>query len=435
MAGERTIALLRNLTALQHTLFLTLVGIGVIRAWGSADRPALVVSVAALMCWYAVGARRSRHRAAAPQRPAGPGAGAPPRAAVGWLLILGALWVATVVVSPHLIWAGFALWLLAAHLLPVGAAAAFSAGVLAVVIGAPVLAGQPWSVGGVVGPTVGAIFALALSRGQVLLARESIERARLVHSLVRAQEESAELQEQLASAQREAGAQAERTRLSRDIHDTLAQGFSSILLLARGASLAGDEAQLRRLLGRVEETAAANLVEARRVVGALAPESLQDNGLAAALRRIVADLAADTGMATDVRIDADLPLLDTAEEVVLLRSAQGALANVRTHSRAARVVVSLTTAGDQVRLDVVDDGVGFDPVNLGAAGTTDSRARTGAGLRAGRADYARGGYGLASTSARLRELGGGLTIESAPGDGTAVSAYVPVRSTMREPGR
>ena len=239
----------------------------------------------------------------------------------------------------------------------------------------------------------------------------------------------------MAAAQRDAGAQAERTRLSREIHDTLAQGFSSILLLARGASVAGDEVQLRHLLGRIEETAAGNLVEARRVVGALAPESLQENGLAAALRRIVADLAADTGIDTDVRIDSSLPLLDTGEEVVLLRSAQGALANVRIHARAARVVVSLTGAGDQVRLDVVDDGVGFDPGQLAAEASASASAASGDRPGAARVDYARGGYGLASTTARLRELGGGLTIESAPGDGTAVSAYLPVRRAQPEVAR
>ena len=433
MAGERTIAVLRNLTALQHTLFVTLVAIGVARAWPTANRVTLVVAITVLTCWYAVGARRAEHRPAASSSE--PGAAGPARAAIGWLLILAVLWIACVAVSPHLIWVGFALWLLAAHLLPLAGAAVFAAGVLAVVIGAPVLAGQGWSVGGVVGPTVGALFALALSRGQVLLARESIERARLVRSLVRAQDESAALQEQLAAAQRDAGAQAERTRLSREIHDTLAQGFSSILLLARGASVAGDEVHLRHLLDRIEETAAGNLAEARRVVGALAPESLQDNGLAAALRRIVADLAADTGIDTDVRVDPDLPLLDTGEEVVLLRSAQGALANVRTHARAARVVVSLTGAGDQVRLDVVDDGVGFDPGQLAAEASASAGAAFGDRPGAARLDYARGGYGLASTTARLRELGGGLTIESAPGDGTAVSAYLPVRRAQPEVAR
>ncbi|HEY9424759.1 MAG TPA: ATP-binding protein, partial [Microterricola sp.] len=109
-----------------------------------------------------------------------------------------------------------------------------------------------------------------------------------------------------------------------------------------------------------------------------------------------------------------LPALATTVEVALLRTAQSALANVRQHAGASRVVVNLADAGDSVRLDIVDNGSGFD------AGAWD----TGPGSA--------GGYGLHSMRARLRELGGGLDVESAAGEGVALSAHVPLARQLRE---
>ena len=104
--------------------------------------------------------------------------------------------------------------------------------------------------------------------------RDAIERQRLVDSLVKAQNEMAALHDELASSQRESGVLQERGRLSRDIHDTLAQGFSSIVLLARGRSVLTDDAALTDLLAQIETTASTNLADARGVVSALAPSSL-----------------------------------------------------------------------------------------------------------------------------------------------------------------
>jgi len=92
----------------------------------------------------------------------------------------------------------------------------------------------------------------------------------------------------------------------------------------------------------------------------------------------------------------------------LLRIAQGALANVREHSGATRAALTLTCLDDQVRLDIADNGRGLDPAALPA-----------------RADGVRG-HGLPAIRARAARLGGTLTVESAPGDGTVVSAAVPL---------
>lgn len=417
-------ALLRRLTVVQHILFAALVLIGAAQAWRSdAPRVAVALVTVCLLGVYAVGARRTvRHGSAltTPTEPPGRFASAesspePYRYAVAWLLGVAVLWAVAVVVSSAFVWVAFALWLLAGHLLPVRGALLFTVVTLLIVVVAPPLAGEPWRLAGVIGPSVGAVFALALSRGQVLLARDALERARLVDSLVAAQAESAALQAQLVDAQREAGALAERTRLSRDIHDTLAQGFSSILLLARGSRSVDGDKPLRDVLGRIEATAGDNLAESRRIVAALAPKSLTDNGLAAALERLAADLSADTDIMANVRVEAGVPELAVADQVVLLRVAQGALANVRTHSGATTVTLTLGGSATQARLDIVDDGRGFDAAAWAAAQTNPT----------GR-DLSSGGYGLDVIRARLRERGGDVIVESELGDGTAISASLPI---------
>lgn len=393
---------IRSLVLVQHVLFVILVVTGVVRALTTGN-PALplLLGVALLLGWYAVGARL----ASGDQRPVGRG---------GWWLVgLVVAWLLTVVVSPDLVWVAFSLWLLVGHLLPLRWGVVLGVLILAVVVGRGGHA-EGWTVASVIGPTVGAVFALALSRGVRQVVRDSIERQRLVASLIQAQEETEQLQAELAQTQRTAGIISERTRLSRDIHDTLAQGFSSILLLARAGAATDDPAAHRRLLGQVETSAAEHLDEARRVVGALAPAPL-GSGLAEALRRITARFTDETGVAGDVRVEGDLAALPPVLEVALLRTAQAALANVRSHARATRVVLTLAEAEELVRLDVVDDGVGFDPAEV-------ERREAAGGVVGG---AARGGYGLRASRERLRELGGGLDVESEPGGGTAISAFLP----------
>jgi signal transduction histidine kinase len=407
---------LRSLTVFQHVLLVALTGVGLVRALtlgGSA--PALIAASLAFLVWYAVGVTRSRRVGGrtthAMEEPSGPGADGIRAGVVRWLLVLTALWLVLVALSPEFVWIAFSLWLLAGHFLPWRWAVPYALLVLLVVVGAPWRDAGSLSTAQVIGPLIGAVFALVVSRGQVELVRFGRERERLVASLVEAQAEAESLHAQLAASERDSGALGERARLSRDIHDTLAQGFSSIVLLARARDVATDEPSLRDLLRRIDSTASSNLDEARRVVGALAPRDLEGASLPASLRRLLDTFTEQTGTPAELRVDGDLDGLPTAVEVALVRTAQGALANVRRHAHASRVVVSLSEVGDSVRLDVVDDGVGF---------ALDTLRPRGGSLESG-------GYGLPSTKARLRELGGGLDIESAPGEGTALTAYVPLR--------
>lgn len=315
-----------------------------------------------------------------------------------WMSLLFVCSAALMWLSPTYLWVAFPLWLLAAAVLPLLSALLLTAVTLAVIV--TVLTMNGGASASVLGPVVGALVALGLSRGVLKFEHEASEHRRLVAEVLRANDETARLQ-------REAGQLAERTRLAHDIHDTLAQGFSSIVLLARAAGRKVAEGEARDLIAQIESTAAENLAQSRRVVYALAPEEAGAGGLAAPLRRLVGDVAQAMGAQWQVTVDAELPRLATATEVALLRAAQNALANVRRHSQAHRVGVELARAGEFVHLDVVDDGVGFEP-----------RVSVQPGPQ--------GGYGLRALRERLVELGGELTVESEPGGGTAVTVRLPL---------
>ncbi len=387
--GADSTTVIRTMQYALHGLFLVLLAVGAVRAAQDASHPVVpVIGALLVLGWYAVGVRAARS----------------PVAWVGraWLLVLVAAWIGLIVLSPEFSWVAFALFFLALHLLPRVAAVFTVAVITAVVVIAQIVVDSTNAAAGVIGPCMGALVAVGISWIYAGLRAESSARQQLVDELVASQDAVAE-------AQREAGVLAERSRLARDIHDTLAQSFSSIVLLAR-AGLAGepDAARLHDLMRQIDETAGAGLRDARTVVRALAPDELDQAPLPAALGRLLAGLRDQGDIHTDLVIDGDPRPLATTVEVALLRLAQGALANVRLHARAERVTLTLTYQDDAVQLDVVDDGVGFEP-----------HAQT---LRAG------GGFGLRAMRERLAELGGRLSVESAPGDGTAVSAGIPTHA-------
>ena len=388
----------RAMTIGQHLMAVVLTAIGVIRAIGDGvGMPAAIISGVAILGWHTAGTilpskTHSRNLAA------------------WWLLGFAAIWIAAVAVSAEFVWLAFLLWLLAGHLLPLRWGLLFSGFVLAVVIVAPILHHGTTSYANIFGPLIGGIFAFGISRGYLQLLRDAAERERLLASLTRAQAETAELQDELALAQRHSGAIAERTRISRDIHDTIAQALSSIRLLAHAGAGRTEDPDAARTLEQVETLAGDSLADVRRIVAALAPAELDDDALASALQRMLDRAHDEAGLAVELHVDDSMPILPTEVEVALLRTAQSALANVRAHAGASRVVVTMADAGDAIRLDVADDGVGFDATRWERA----ARRPDGSG------------YGLRAMRARLRELGGDLDIESTPGDGVALSASLPI---------
>lgn len=222
---------------------------------------------------------------------------------------------------------------------------------------------------------------------------------------------------ELAAAERIAGTMEERHRLANEIHDTLAQGFTSIvtLLEAADAELAPGHAPARRHLGHALRTARDNLAEARRFVWALQPEALSGHSLVDALERLVERHQHETGVTTRVAVSGPPQALCPPAEIALLRAAQEGLANVRKHAQASEVVLTLSYVGDRVILDVSDDGRGFDAAGRGA-----------------RAGDLSGGLGLRGLEARLAMLDGALEVESTPGEGTVLVAQLPLPAAADE---
>ncbi|MFE1906768.1 sensor histidine kinase [Streptomyces gardneri] len=215
---------------------------------------------------------------------------------------------------------------------------------------------------------------------------------------------------ELAATERREGTLAERQRLSMEIHDTLAQGLSSQQMLLQAADRLWDDDPVaaRRHIRTAASIAEHNLTEARRFVHDLAPADLADGGgLEEALRTLAERESSDT---LRIRFHQDgTPTAPLPERVqsALVRIAQGALANIREHADATTAALTLTYLDDHVVLDVADDGRGFTPTD-----------RPG-GVR---------GHGLPAMRARLQQLGGTLAIESTPGEGTVLSAAVPLPS-------
>ena len=218
----------------------------------------------------------------------------------------------------------------------------------------------------------------------------------------------------LVEEARRAGVLVERQRLAREIHDTLAQGFTSIIMSLTAAEMAQHPftagAVPARHLEEARRTARESLAEARRLVWALRPEALDRHSLPEALERLAGEWSGETGVrARATTTGAPRPLLPEVE-VALLRTAQEALTNIRKHARAAKVNITLSYMNDRVALDVLDDGVGFDPARLKSSVEAHDA----------------GGFGLMAMHERVEQLGGALRIESAPGEGTTLAVELPV---------
>jgi signal transduction histidine kinase len=209
-----------------------------------------------------------------------------------------------------------------------------------------------------------------------------------------------------------AATESERARLAREIHDTLAQGFAGIVTQLQAAEHAPDEASRTRHTEAALALARDGLAEARRSVQALRPVALGTAGLPEAIAAVARRWSERTGIPVEVRTGGASGPLPTETEVALLRTAQEALANVERHALARHVTLTLTLDARRARLEVRDDGRGFDPSAPRPAGDT------------GTSDVD-GGFGLIAMRERISALAGDLVIESSPGSGTAVRAEVP----------
>jgi signal transduction histidine kinase len=239
-------------------------------------------------------------------------------------------------------------------------------------------------------------FSLAMGTWITSIAERSDERQRLIVELEAAQTK-------LGVLSRAAGAAEERERLSRELHDTIAQDLTGLVMTAersRRALADGNLAAAAAALASLEENARSALAETRAMVASGAAVGVGGGGLATALVRIGERIQRETGIRISVAADDPLAL-DRDSEVVLLRCAQEALSNVRKHSTAASATLTLASSPDGVTLTITDDGLGFDPATRS------------------------GGFGLDGMRERLSLVDGTLAVTSNPGGGTSIAASLP----------
>jgi len=230
----------------------------------------------------------------------------------------------------------------------------------------------------------------------------------------------AERLETLIQTQQELAALEERNHLARELHDTVKQQTFATMMQVRAARnlLEKDPQSARDHLEQAEELIRTSQQELSRMITEMRPPALEGQGLSAALEGYSRTWSQHTRIPVDFKVASErrLPL---ENEQALFRVAQEALSNIARHSRASAVQVHLVFADRRVSLQVTDNGVGFDP-NSGD-----------------------GGFGLVSMRERLSQLGGWLEIASTPGEGTRLTAYLPLeekealygkREDQRAPG-
>jgi len=238
-------------------------------------------------------------------------------------------------------------------------------------------------------------FSISLGLWITTIERRSAEKQYLLDEL-------RDTQQKLAALSRDAGVTSERERLAREIHDTIAQDLTGLVLIAQRASrelAAGDTAAAGQQLAVLEEGARTALAETRALVASSAPPSLDGHGIGGALERLGERFERETSMLVEVTSTVSAAV-DRDLEVVLLRCAQEGLANVRKHSGASRASIRLSMTDDERSLRIADNGAGFE------------------------LDAPRDGFGLNGMRERLALVGGTLDIESGA-DGTTLLITLP----------
>ncbi|MGB7876507.1 MAG: ATP-binding protein [Anaerolineales bacterium] len=204
----------------------------------------------------------------------------------------------------------------------------------------------------------------------------------------------------------------ERQRLAAEIHDSLTQGFISIVALTEiaEAKLEKYPQELRNefqsLLNQARQTARNNLAAARQMTWALRPDLQQVIPLTESLASLANNWASKSGIPVEFSSSGDARQLHPDVETALVRTTREALTNIQKHAQATQVTVTLTYMDTLVALDVKDNGRGCDPVSLSQSDG--------------------GGFGLKSIREQVEQLGGELTIESEPGKGCTVAVALPV---------
>jgi signal transduction histidine kinase len=203
----------------------------------------------------------------------------------------------------------------------------------------------------------------------------------------------------------------ERNRLARDIHDSLAQGLTGVIVqigAAKKAFAQAAAADAHQHIHRAEEAARESLGEARRSIKALRPLALEHGDLRIVIPALMQRMTAGTDVRTEFKIDGEPTAIPPMVEENLLRIQQEMLTNAVKHSKATLITSTLSFFGNNIQLEVQDDGIGFNP--------------------SGKYD----GYGLIGIRERVHQMSGQLIIKAAPAGGTCLCVLVPTPEEARQ---
>ncbi|WP_416417851.1 sensor histidine kinase [Paenarthrobacter aromaticivorans] len=310
-----------------------------------------------------------------------------------WLFALVAAWAALVIAAPSFAWCSFAIFFLSRTAFQ-GWAAYLAGGATAAATAVGLFRMSGWTdVAMLLGP---------LAAGALLtLIYDKIERdAALQRKLF---EDVTQAQERLAASERTAGIAAERERVSREIHDTITQGLASGLLLLEAAQRSWPDPAAQQEVNKAASLLRGNLAETRSLVHELSAPGLETAPLHEALERAARQYLHHVL----VQVTGETRPIPSEVRHALLRVTQSAVANIKLHAHADNASVTLGYLPDAITLDVFDDGRGFDP------GAVPPPSETG-------------GYGLRAMRQRIEQLGGELSVESTPGEGTIIAAQLPL---------
>jgi len=214
-----------------------------------------------------------------------------------------------------------------------------------------------------------------------------------------------------ALATRILGAQeAERVRVSRELHDDTGQALTLLLVRLQLVENMSSESEVRRELAELRELVGETIDGVRRLAVQLGPSVLEDLGLCSALEWLADRVRAEARLVVDLRLDCEYAHVSPEVAVAVFRVAQEALTNVVRHARATRVDIELGALPGSLELSVADDGTGFD--------VEDARGRPSASV------------GLFGMAERVALVGGSLEIDSRTGGGTRVRASIPLREVL-----
>ncbi|PWH05646.1 hypothetical protein DEO23_10540 [Brachybacterium endophyticum] len=400
-AGPQRAPYAQALRWLVHALVYLLVAIAALRTLPQLPETAAslrLVLLVALVSVYSIGARMASAR------------GIGHRGswwALRYLVPVLLLWACCFTLSGDAVWIAFGLDFAVLYALPLVGGVSALVVVTAVAAGGFALWEGPAGAAGILGPVLGALVALAVVLVVRTLQDVIDERTQLAQDLLDAQD-------QIARTQRETARAEERERIARDLHDTVAQSALSIQMLLDAARTALEASDLETASGHLAQARGAAALTSRQTRAFVDADGASASGtpLHERLQEVLTEMAPSSADSPRVQLRWELAEGEDGQvperaASALERITRSLVGNVLQHADASRAVLTVGAQDGDLVLDVVDDGLGFDP----------STAE---------------GFGLRTVRARARAAGGDVTVESAPGEGTAVQVRLPVGAA---PGR